>query len=175
MSAVEQAIKRASITSIEQGDIRVFATRAHNDRIVLAREVDRLQAALTTPEIYAGVISEAMEKHLDEVMSQNGRLRAIVNALPKCWRLEPLQCDDCDGLCSTCYTNGELVQDVPVVPGMRYYTIFEDEVIWTTAWDFFFCDRDNVWYVWCFGRAIRVADCYDSPEAAEHAKVKGDG
>ncbi len=50
-------------------------------------------------------IDEADERLAHEAADEIERLQAIVDALPKCWRL----------------TDGVLVKDVPVVPGMTIY------------------------------------------------------
>lgn len=156
---IENAIERAKT----EGPLPLTGQgmRAMADRKLLAEDVERLQAALAMPEIYAGVISEAIESHLDEVMLRNKELQAIVDALPKCWRL----------------VDGVPVQDVPVVPGMAIWVEYGGKIEPDRAWQFYqhrFSGEPIQWFVLLGRGGFPIGDCYDSPEAAEHAaKAKG--
>lgn len=98
-----------------------------------------------------------------EICKELVDLRAIVDALPKCWRLK----------------DGKQVQDVPVGPGnvmfVVRYDLAGDPIVCSTiravARDGrVLCESSlypNEWF--------SAEDCYDSREAAEHAaKAKGE-
>lgn len=109
------------------------------------------------------LVSEA----LSQKDSENARLQAIVDALPKCWRLK----------------DGELVQDVPVVPGMRLWWpslggIRSMEVVslgdlssdWPATVRMAATSEPSAsLYRW------HVQGCYNTREAAEHAAEAAGG
>lgn len=70
------AIREDGLCGCEDNTLHGIA-RHYGDLLSEARiEVERLRAALTTPEMYADVISEAMEKLVDEVMIRNRLLQS---------------------------------------------------------------------------------------------------
>ena len=73
------------------------------------------------------------------------RLRAIVDRLPKCWRLNE---------------SGELVQDVPVVP---------EQQVWHRDWRGTVSETCGEWES-PFPNLLRC--CYDTPAAAEAARTE---
>lgn len=56
------------------------ATDSYCRRIAqLQAENARLRAAIATPEVYAGVVTEVVERERDEAVAENTRLRTIVD------------------------------------------------------------------------------------------------
>ena len=124
----------------------------------LEAKVDELRAELDDVQ---GATQVAV---VDPLKAEIKRLQVIVDKLPKCWRLD----DD-----------GKLVQDVPVVPGMRVWInkgtrfcegpgiLSESRSMWTVRYvgtiTIAIVLKDLSAYV-------RVSDCYSTREAAEAAK-----
>ena len=80
------------------------------------------------------------------------RLRGIVNKLPKCWGLN---------------ADGELVQDVPVVPGMKLWDRNGDTLI--VAEVYIGLGTPHPFAICGSGR-IELNNSYSTPEAAEAAE-----
>jgi hypothetical protein len=90
-------------------------------------------------------IAEAIRNMADtirRVALDRDRLQAVINRLPKCWRLNE---------------SGELVQDVPMVPGLRVWIKFGGKITETTH-----DGTDILKSFWS-----NAAMCYSSLEAAE--------
>lgn len=86
------------------------------------------------------------------------RLQAIVDKLPKCWRL----------------LDGKLVQDVPVELDATLWKLdYKDEPVdVTVTGKKQYSDAE--WWAVCSDFAYPVCELYDSREAAEAAREKGD-
>ena len=81
-------------------------------------------------------------------------LRAIVDKLPKCWRLNE---------------RGELLQDVPVVPGMEVWFWLNDEAILVHQKAVQFVEDNQQSIMTSYGW-LNVRHCYSTREAAEAAE-----
>ena len=121
----------------------------HGDRLAAKicrdaiAEIERLQSE---SEYRSRTIAHYQEVVADQ-NDRAGRLQAIVGKLPKCWRLDEA---------------GELVQDVPVVPGMKLWVLWDNEVHEFVAVTVRACsDRE---FLEC---DTNMSKCYSTREAAE--------
>jgi len=101
------------------------------------------------------------DQYVHALEAEIERLQAIVDKLPKCWRLNE---------------QGELVQDEPMCPGMEVWWIFPSRrVIFRRI--ILAVDNDRaVLQRWRFapneGNFVRSSKCYLTREAAEAARKK---
>ncbi len=142
-----------------QAEIR----RAIEHHVTQHAEIKRLreEIKLLTSAAQDDLADVVIDKVLDGEAQQAKieRLQAIVDRLPKCWRLNDA---------------GELVQDVPVVPGMIVWRVW-------SASEYLPCSISKLHYPAPVGPSAIMdsnlnnhpaADCYSTIEAAEAALRK---
>ena len=123
-----------------------------------AHKIDQLQAERKSPHLANWASQTLLERQREE--KEFKRLRAIVDKLPKCWRLT---------------VDGKLAQAVPVVPGMTVWITLDDvglhQVVVSEVGmqgqiqieDDTDSDGDGWWRVW------EASEAYSTREAAEKA------
>lgn len=145
-------------------------TQAKAEIVRLKTELKRFQNEVEDSYKFHAGIGAALGPycHTGEPYSDQIRnLKAIVDGLPKCWRLNDA---------------GELVQDAPVTPGMIVYHIFGEGIQQSTK-EARYCqdwrpDSSKGEHVHLavfgigFGVGVPVSDCYSTREAAQAAKEK---
>ena len=85
MSVDIEEVRRICTTALDA--TQTFGTRHECSGVCLRAlpplldEIERLRAAIGTPEVYAGVVTETLERSRDALVVENKRLRAVVEQM----------------------------------------------------------------------------------------------
>jgi len=104
MDALDLHVSDGYICLLRQRDAeRAARVRAEEENVALKAENEQLRAAIATPEVYAGVVSEVVEKERDEAVvrltateAENAVLKAEVERLERHRRQAQDRADSCE-------------------------------------------------------------------------------